>query len=142
VATSDDESAFPEFPEGLVKPDEDSVIAFLGEPDQAHAAMEELVVQGFDRDRIWVLCGPAGAERLDVSGRQEGLRGRVYRLVEWMSDEKGLLFRARDHLSAGGLVMSVPADEDQKATAARILGAHGASNMAHFGTNHWEPLGP
>jgi hypothetical protein len=59
-----------------------------------------------------------------------------------MSDEKGLLFRARDHLSAGGLVMSVPADEDQKATAARILGAHGASNMAHFGPNHWEPLGP
>jgi hypothetical protein len=36
-----------------------------------------------------------------------------------MGDEKGLLFRARDHLAAGGLVLSVPADEDQKASAAR-----------------------
>jgi len=142
VAPSDDESAFPEPPEGLVKPDEDSVVAFLGEPDQAQAAMDELVAQGFDRDSIWVLCGPTGAERLDVSGRQHGLRGRVYRLIEWMGDEKGILFRARDHLSAGGLVMSVPADEEKKATAARILGAHGATRMAHFGPDHWEPLGP
>jgi hypothetical protein len=26
-----------------------------------------------------VLCGPKGAERLDVSGRHHGLRGRIYR---------------------------------------------------------------
>lgn len=55
-----------------------------------------------------------------------------------MSDEKGILFRARDHLEAGGLVLSVPADEERKSSAARVLGAHG---MAHFGRDHWEPLG-
>lgn len=141
MATSDEEFAFPEPPEGLLSPAEDSVVAFLDEPGQAEAAMQELVAQGFDRDRIYVLCGPKGAERLDVSGRHHGLRGRVYRLLEWMGDEKGLLFRARDHLSAGGLVISVPADENQKATAARILGAHGGHGMAHFGREHWEPLG-
>lgn len=44
---------------------------------------------------------------------------------------------AREHLSAGGLGVSVPADEEQKATAARVLGAHGAGRMAHFD----QPLG-
>jgi hypothetical protein len=141
VGQSDEELTFPEPSEGLVKPEMDSVVAFLDAPDQVVAAMEELVEQGFERDRIWVLCGPKGAERLDVGGRHHGLRGRVYRLVEWMSDEKGILFRARDHLEAGGLVLSVPADEDRKSSAARVLGAHGAHGMAHFGRDHWEPLG-
>jgi hypothetical protein len=141
VTRSDEEFGFPEPPEGLVKPQHDSVVAFIDDPDQVEAAMEELVEQGFDRDRIWVLCGTKGAERLDVSGRHNGLRGRVYRLIEWMSDEKGILFRARDHLAAGGLVVSVPADEDQKASAARILRGHGGHGMAHFGQDHWEPLG-
>jgi hypothetical protein len=137
----DEDLSFPEPPEGLVKPEDDSVVAFLDEPDQVESAMEQLTAEGFDSDRIYVLCGPDGARRLDVSGRHHGLRGRVYRLVEWMSDEKGILFRAQDHLKAGGLVMSVPADEKQKADAARILGAHGAHGMAHFGRDHWEPIG-
>ena len=141
MASSDEEFAFPEFPEGLVKPQNDSVVAFLDQPDQAEAAVEELIGQGFDPDQIYVLCGAKGAERLDVNGRHHGLRGRIYRLIEWMSDEKGILFRARDHLAAGGLVMSVPADEEQKASAARILGGHGGHGMAHFGQDHWEPLG-
>ena len=134
-------SEFPEPPEGLVKPEDDSVVAFLDDPDQVEAAIEKLVEEGFERDRIWVLCGTKGAELLDVKGRHHGLRGRVYRLIEWMSDEKGILFRAREHLAGGGLVLSVPADDDQKASAARILGAHGGHGMAHFGRDHWEPLG-
>jgi hypothetical protein len=141
VAASDEGFEFPEPPEGLLKPSENSVIALLDEPDQAEAAVQDLVAQGFDRDGIWVLCGPKGAERLDVSGRQHGLRGRVYRLIEWLSDEKEGLFRVQDHLAAGGLVLSVPADESQKATAASILGGHGGHGMAHFGRDHWEPLG-
>jgi hypothetical protein len=141
VASSDEDITFPEFPAGLVTPEDDSVVAFLDEPAQAESALEQLVAEGFDRERIYVLCGQKGVERLDVSGREHGLRGRVYRLVEWMGDEKGILFRARDHLSGGGLVMSVPADEERKAVAARILRAHGAHGMAHFGRNHWEALG-
>jgi hypothetical protein len=141
VAASDEGFEFPEPPEGLLKPRPNSVIALLDEPDQAEAAVQDLVAQGFDRDGLYVLCGPKGAERLDVSGRQHGLRGRVYRLLEWLGDEKGGLIRVRDHLAAGGLLLSVPADEGQKATAARILGGHGGHGMAHFGREHWEPLG-
>jgi len=115
VAENDEGRNFPEPPEGLVKPQDDSVVALLDDPDQLEAAVAELVEQGFERDRIWVLGGTEGVERLDVDGRHHGLRGRVYRLVEWMGDEK--------------------------ASAARVLGAHGAHGMAHFGRDHWEPLG-
>jgi hypothetical protein len=138
---SDEGLAFPEPPEGLLKAPEDSVVALLDGPDEAEAAIGELTAEGFERDRIYVLCGPKGAERLDVSGRHHGLRGRIYRLVEWIGDEKELLLRSRDHLAAGGLVMTVPADDSRKGAAARILGRHGAHDMAHFGRDHWEPLG-
>lgn len=141
MAEQSEELSFPEPPDGLVTPEDDSVIAFLDEPEQVEAAMEQLVEEGFDSDRIYVLCGAEGAKRLDVSGKHHGLRGRVYRLIEWMGDEKGLLFRARDHLRSGGLVVSVPADEDQHVEAARILGAHGAHGMAHFGPDTWKPIG-
>jgi hypothetical protein len=138
---SDEELAFPEPPEGLLKAPENSVVALLDRPDEAEAAIQELTAEGFERDRIFVLCGQKGAEQLDVSGRHHGLRGRIYRLIEWMGDEKGLLLRARDHLAAGGLVMTVPAEESRKGAAALILGRHGGHDMAHFGRDHWEPLG-
>ena len=136
-----DEFAFPEPPEGLLTAPVDRVVALLDGPDEAEAALEELVAAGFDRDQIFVLCGPKGAERLDVSGRHHGLRGRIYRLLERIGDERELLLRSRDHLAAGGLLMTVPADDTEKSTAADILGAHGGHGMAHFGKGHWEPLG-
>jgi hypothetical protein len=138
---NDDQLAFPEPPEGLLKAPENSVVALFDGPDEAQAAIEELSADGFERDQIFVLCGPKGAERLDVSGRHHGLRGRIYRLIEWIGDEKDLLLRSRDHLAAGGLVVTVPADESRKAAAARILGSHGGHDMAHFGRDHWEPVG-
>ena len=138
---NDEEFAFPEPPERLLTAPVDSVVALLDGPDEAEAALEELVAAGFDRERIFVLCGPKGAERLDVSGRHHGLRGRVHRLIEWIGDERELLVRSRDHLATGGLVITVPADHRDMSTAARILGAHGGHGMAHFGKRHWEPLG-
>ena len=141
MAASDEGFEFPEPPDGLLTPLKNSVIALLDEPDQAEAAVQDLVAEGFQRESIYVLCGPKGAERLDVSGRHHGLRGRVFRILEWLSDEKEGLFRVRDHLAAGGLVLSVHAEEGQKATAAHILGGHGGHGMAHFGRDHWEPLG-
>ncbi len=61
--------------------------------------------------------------------------------MEWMGDERDVLRRSGDHLAAGELVVTAPADEAGKATAARILADHGAHDMAHFGTGHWEPWG-
>ena len=46
MAQSDDEFAFPEPPEGLVRPQDDTVVAFLDGPDEVEAAMEELARKG------------------------------------------------------------------------------------------------
>jgi hypothetical protein len=138
---SNEQSAFPEPPKRLAKFEANTVVALLDNPDQAQAAVNALAEAGFDPEETYLLCGQKGAERLDVSGRHHGLRGRVYRLVEWLSDEKELLFAAQDHLASGGLAIRVPAEEDRKANAARILGAHGAHGIVHFGRDHFEPLG-
>jgi hypothetical protein len=138
---SDEEPAFPEPPEGLLTAPENRVVAHMDSPEAVAAAIDDLAQAGFERDEIFVLCGAKGAERLDVSGRDHGLKGRIYRIIEWIGDERGLLLRSEEHLAAGGLVVSVPADDEAKATAARILGDHGGHEMAHFGKGHWEPVG-
>ncbi len=133
---------FPEPPEGLITAPENRVVAHMDDPQMVAAAMDDLAAAGFDRDGIYVLCGAKGAERLDVAGRDHGLKGRVYRLVERIGDERVLLLRLEEHLVAGGLAVSVPADDEDKATAAHILGEHGGHDMAHFGKGHFEPVGP
>lgn len=132
---------FPEPPEGLLTAPENRVVGQMDDPRAVAAAIDELARAGFESDATWVLCGPEGARRLDVSGRDHGLKGRIYRIVERIGDERQFLLQMEDHLSSGGLVVSVPADDDDKATAARILGGHGAHDMVHFGTGHWEPIG-
>ena len=133
---------FSEPPDGLLTAPENRVLGLLDTADKAAAAIDELASAGFGRDEVFVLCGPKGAERLDVSGSDHGLRGRTYRIMEWMGDEREVLLRSGEHLAAGGLVVTVPTDEESKPTAARILAAHGGHDIAHFGKGHWEPLGP
>ena len=43
MAPSDEGSVFPGPPDGLLKPGANTVIAFLDEPDQAEAAVQDLV---------------------------------------------------------------------------------------------------
>ena len=138
---TDDDRGFPKPPDGLLTAPEDRVLAFMDTPEDVAAAMDELAEKGFPKDEIFVLCGPKGAERLDVSGDQHGLRGRTYRIMEWMGDERDVLVRSGEHLSSGGLVMTVPADEGAQAAAALALAAHGGREIAHFGKGHWERLG-
>jgi hypothetical protein len=126
----------------LLTAPEGRVLAFLDSPADAEAAIDDLVEMGFPKEEIFVLCGPKGAERLDVSGNRHGLRGRIYRLIEWLGDERDVLLRAGEHLSRGGLVLTVPVDERSKAAVALALAAHGGHEMAHFGRGHWERLGP
>jgi hypothetical protein len=132
----------PEPPEGFVKYPTNTVAALMNDLDEVSAAIEDLVDAGFDRERMFALLGPEGAEQLDVDGRHHGLRGRLYRFVERIGDERDELLRADDHLRAGGLLLVVPADDEQKATAARIVIAHGAQRVVHFGAGTFEALGP
>jgi len=135
------QSSFPEPPDGLLKAPQNRVLAHMDDPQAVTAALEALASAGFDRDDMHVLCGPKGAERLDVSGRDHGLKGRVYRLVERISDEREQLLGLEQHLNSGGLALTVPADDDAKGSVARIVGSHGGHDMAHFAKGHWERLG-
>ncbi len=140
VERGDDGTGFREPPDGLLTAPENRVLALMDAPDDVAAAIEDLADAGVPADEVYVLCGPKGAERLDVTGEQHGLRGRTYRIMEWLGDERDVLLRSGDHLAAGGLVLTVPVDEAGKARAARILADHGAHDIAHFGKGHWEPL--
>lgn len=133
--------AFPEAPDGFTKFKSNSIVALLDEPDQLEAAVKALAEAGFDPQQVTVLCGQKGAERLDISGRHHGLKGRIYRLMEWLSDDQELRFAARDHLASGGYAVSAPARDDQTATATRILAAHGGHGIVHFGRAHFETRG-
>lgn len=136
-----DDLSFAEPPEGLLKAPVDRVIAHLDTPDAVTAAITELAAAGFDRDDIYVLCGKQGAERLDVSGSDHGLRGRIYRLLEWLGDEHEVLLASEEHLAAGGLVIGVPADEDDMETVSRIVRENGGHEIYHFGKTDWQRLG-
>jgi hypothetical protein len=137
-----DRFGLPDPPADFVTYPTNTVAALMGDPDETCAAIEDLAGSGFEQAGMFTLVGPEGAEQLDVDGRHHGLRGRLYRFVERVSDERGELLRTEDHLRAGGLLLVVPSDDDQTATAARILKEHGAQRVVHFGARSFEPLGP
>lgn len=133
---------FPEPPEGFRKYPAENVIALMTDGDAVSAALEDLTKAGFARDRMYVLAGPAGAERLDVTGQHHGLLGRVYRITGQIGESHEELIRTADHLRAGGLAMRVPATEGDKMVAARILGQHGAEHIVYMGKWTHETLTP
>lgn len=133
--------SFSQPPEGLLTAPVDRVIAHLDTPEAVASAIDDLAAAGFDRDEIYVLCGKQGAERLDVSGSDHGLKGRIYRLLEWLGDEHEVLLTSEQHLTDGGLVIGVPADEDAMESASRILRESGGHEIYHFGKTDWQRLG-
>ncbi len=85
---SDEDTGLREPPDGLLTAPENRVLAHMDTPDAVAAAVDDLGQSGFPSDEVYVLCGPEGAERLDVTGEQHGLRGRTYRVMEWLGDER------------------------------------------------------
>ena len=132
---------FTEPPEGLLTAPTNRVIAHLDTAEAAAGAIDALAEAGFDRDEIFVLCGREGAERLDVSGEQHGIKGRIYRLLEWLGDEHEVLLESEKHLEGGGLVIAVPSGEDDRETASRIIRERGGHDIVYFGEKDWQRLG-
>ena len=137
-----DDPAFREPPEGFRLHSADRVIAVMDDPGEVVAGIDDLAHRGFDRDEIFVFCGPRGAERLVESGHPRGILGRMYRLVERvLGEEPEEEERYASEIAAGRFVISVPADEGRKTEVAEVLASHGAHDMEHFGRFHGEPLG-
>jgi hypothetical protein len=135
---SENDAKVPDLPDDFVMYQSQSVAGLLPDCDAAAAAVADLDAAGFG-DAL-VLSGPEGLERLDVTGRHHGLRGRIYRFVGEWSDEHEELARAEKHLRSGGVVLRVQADEQKKAEAARILREHGSTHSVYFGRFTFEPL--
>ena len=135
-------ATFPEPPEGFLRYPAGTVIALMTDADAVSAAMDDLTAAGFPRDHMYVLVGPAGAERLDVTGRHHGLLGRIYRILGRLGDDHEELSRAVDHLRRGGLALRIPASGDETAVAARILREHGAQHAVYMGKRTFESLDP
>lgn len=131
---------FPTPPDDLLTYRVNRVISILDDPRSVQRAIDELVKAGFPADDIYVLSGPEGAARLDLSGEHHGLRGRIYRFIEHLGDERQWLEHQGAHMRRGGFGVSLPAGDESKASAAEILTRHGGQHTAYFGKAHWETL--
>ena len=63
------DTEFPEPPEEFLKYPAGNLIALMTDGDGVASVLDDLTRAGFPRDKMYVLAGPAGAERLDVTGQ-------------------------------------------------------------------------
>jgi hypothetical protein len=140
MSPQDPEFFAPPLPDLLRTPSH-RVIGVLPGPDDAVASFLELSEAGFAREGIYALCGAEGVRRLDPSGKHHGLRGRVIRAVENAASDD-TLFDYADELTAGAVIVSVPAlDDETQSRAAHVLREHGATKMRYFGAATITELG-
>jgi hypothetical protein len=140
MAGTPDSFDFPAPPEEFLTYKDNRVISILDDPRSVQSAIDELVQVGVPAEDIYVLSGPEGAARLDLSGEHHGLRGRIYRFLEHLGDEWQWLEHQGALMKRGAFGLSLPADDESKASAAEILIRHGGRHTAYFGKAHWETL--
>ena len=86
-----------------------------------------------DRGTVRVLTGQRGAQALDVSGAQRGLRGRLARAVQDLAYDRSGLATHEAHLRRQGHLLLVPARGGQRAELlARVLAGQGAHGLVWF----------
>ena len=111
------------------------LLAVFDAPEAAEAARAGLVAAGIDADRIEVFSGPDDAALFDPSGKRRGLRGRLYRIVEFSWADQAPDFAWYEAaLREGRVVLSVKV-RGQRAIreATAILREHGGHFINHFG---------
>jgi hypothetical protein len=119
----------------LTYPD-NSLIAVIDTYPEARAALKDLTAAGFPEDEIGILCGREGAKQIDADGSEEGVVGKIARIIREFGDvdnphkethEKALL--------EGHFLVAVRAEEEEKRKQAlEIL----KSNGGHF-INFYSP---
>lgn len=97
---------------------------------EAESAVEALAAAGFDRSAIELFEGPADAAAFDASGRRRGLRGRLYRIVEFSWADQAPDFAWYEAaVREGRVVLSVRVSGQQQVrVAADIV----LANRGHF----------
>ena len=112
------------------------LLAVFDRPADADAATQALAAEaGIDNGRIDRYEGAADAPLFDASGRRRGLRGRLYRIIEFTwADQPPDFAWYEAALRGGRTVLSIPVSgQGHVAEAARIVTAHDGHFVNHFG---------
>jgi hypothetical protein len=102
---------------------------------EAEAAVEALAAAGFDRTTIELFEGPDDAAAFDASGRRRGIRGRLFRLIEFSWADQAPDFAWYEAaVREGRVVLSVRVRGQKRVRAATdIVLANGGHFVNHFG---------
>jgi hypothetical protein len=111
------------------------LLAVFDTRTEADAAVEELTEAGFDRSRIELYEGADDAGVFDASGRRRGLRGRLYRIIEFSWADQAPDFAWYEAaLREGRVVLSVRVrGQQQVRSASDIVQGHGGHFVNQFG---------
>jgi hypothetical protein len=107
-----------------------------------HDVVRWLEEKGRGADDIWVLQGEEGSRTLDVSGRLEGIRGRVIRAVEHaLSSDIAYLTTLQEALDAGATVVAVRVEDAEAAQElSESLKERTARLFAYFANWEFQPV--
>lgn len=115
------------------------LFAIFDDPSEGTKAIEALTSQGLARDEdIWEFYGDEGSRRLDTSGAQHGVHGRVVRFFQWMmSDDYEYLQDLDKALHRGGSVLAVRTEgEETIHRTIDVFDAHSGHAMKYCW--HWD----
>lgn len=113
----------------------DHVLVAFRDPTRASEAAAELVAAGIAADRVTILRGEEGADRLDGTGSANGILARARRLVSFtLMDQLPDMAMYERAVRDGGAVVMVRVRGDQRtAVVADILRRHGGHFINHYG---------
>jgi hypothetical protein len=120
----------------------DKVVGIVDDRDRLDAVRDALAAANTDSDRIEVLCGESGSERIDAAGDEGGVVASAIRTVQKaLGEEATRLEKLNDAVDAGRSVVQVAivdGDEDEqdedKRRIGRILHEGGAHDVAFYGS--------
>jgi uncharacterized protein (TIGR02246 family) len=122
------------------------VVGTVAVAKDARAAVNALLLAGFDRQDIDILHGEADVHRLDPTGEEHGFLAQFQRTLLRTAGPAEEYKHLRHHVEdvrAGRFVIMVLARErDQRTRAADILNAHGAEFVGFYGRWAWQGLSP
>jgi alkanesulfonate monooxygenase SsuD/methylene tetrahydromethanopterin reductase-like flavin-dependent oxidoreductase (luciferase family) len=111
------------------------MLAVFDTTAEAEAAVDALTAAGIEPAKIERFQGADDAAAFDASGRRRGLRGRLYRIIEFSWADQAPDFAWYEAaVREGRVVLSVRVrGQRQLRQAADIVLAHGGHFVNHFG---------
>jgi hypothetical protein len=103
--------------------------------EELRGVVTELNNAGFDKERVQVLCGEKGADRLDPTGERHGFAARFYRFVEKFGDmESEHLRDYKSELLDGHFLIAVDVrDEQERSRVLDLFKSHGGRRVNFYG---------